>query len=612
MSPQEVPDVARHTIYIFDPRDFFTRYMTVLPIYKFREGARVGFLLPARLAYLLFGAVPGFFATRYFFALVAIVPTYLLLRRLYGSAAGVLGILILMSSPVIITAWGTDYPDCAAVSYLAGGLACLAMPSCGRRRGVWLALAGTLLTMAVASHGSALPLSAASVVAYGLVTFFRDRRRLLVDAAVLAGAAAVCIGLLVAGDALELGRTDFISVTWASAKYLQSPVPIKLWHAKGFAWATYCTYLLALPAAVAAWAVVFLRHRIPTAQLIVGAVCTAQLAAASYLQFFGNLWILQPHFSSSPLWGATCITVAITLAELARPLFTSRLLRWLPAVIALGVPLLYEQIYKHRDYVPGFRWWPFGVTLLLVIVAVAWLGTTLSRLSASRVSVASWSGVSPNSSSDTADVTKTHPTTDLDAARDKGSDQRALPDPHWRANRTPIWLAGSIGLVLLVMLGGGLVLTVAPIAPHTNVQLANAPTQYSAALGGNVYQGIHIYQVESQLPSFVGNATYPNEQLMIWHPHAQYTPLEDYTGLYYDGPNEIPGFPRLNPSTRSMLEARRPTEILLMSTTGAGFAVAYHALAAFGPVRDRIGVLRSGRVHIHLWLLTLREFERKR
>jgi len=135
MAPVNLPDSSMHTIYIVEPREMFIRYSAALdPTARLREGAQVGFLVVARLFDLGFGAVGGFFATRYLFALIAIVPAYVLLRLLYGIPAGALAVVVLLSSPVMITAWGTDYPNSAVVSYIAGAAACLAIPCRARWR----------------------------------------------------------------------------------------------------------------------------------------------------------------------------------------------------------------------------------------------------------------------------------------------------------------------------------------------------------------------------------------------------------------------------------------------------------------------------------------------
>ena len=112
MSPPDLNDPAMHTTFVIDPSDIYVRYTALFtPTERLREGARVGFLIPARLSYLLFGAVPGFLVFRYVLALVALVPAYLLVRRLYGRIAGAVAVIVILTCPVIILAWGTDFPE---------------------------------------------------------------------------------------------------------------------------------------------------------------------------------------------------------------------------------------------------------------------------------------------------------------------------------------------------------------------------------------------------------------------------------------------------------------------------------------------------------------------
>ena len=135
MAPVSLPDSSMHTIYIIDPREMFIRYSAALnPTARLRESAPGG--VPPCRPSLRYLARPS---SRFLRHPLSVRPhrhraRILLVRRLYGIPAAALAVVALLSSPVIITAWGTDYPNSAVVSYVAGAVACLAMPCRGRWR----------------------------------------------------------------------------------------------------------------------------------------------------------------------------------------------------------------------------------------------------------------------------------------------------------------------------------------------------------------------------------------------------------------------------------------------------------------------------------------------
>ena len=200
----DLNDPAMHTTFIIDPRDIFERYSDLFtPTARLREGARVGLLVPARISYLLFGSVGGFVVFRYVLALIAVGPAYVLMRRLGGAAAGVTTAIVVLTCPVILTAWGTDYPDSASVSYLMGGLACLAMPSV--RRIGWIAAAAALLTLSVWAFATSAVFAVAFAAVYVALRVWRERAHLVRDAAVAAGVSVATTLMLAVGSGLLLG-----------------------------------------------------------------------------------------------------------------------------------------------------------------------------------------------------------------------------------------------------------------------------------------------------------------------------------------------------------------------------------------------------------------------
>ena len=553
MAPVQLPDPSMHTTYIVQPHDIFVRYAAAFAATaRMREAADVGLLEPARISYLLFGAVPGFFVTRYVFALIAIAPIYVLLNRLYGRGAGFVGIAVVMTCPVIVTAWGTDYPDAAVVSYVAGGLACLAMPCATRWRRAWLVGAAVLLTSATWAHGVGALLAGSAVVTYLIVRLFRDRRELLGDILLLAGMAAVTTGAFIVGSGLLLGQYNFIGPTLAALKYLNQPSQILLWHSASPVWAPYVAYLFVPPAVLGAFLVTFARRArsIPTPQLFVGVVAAVQLVVFVYMQFFHHLQTLEQHYFSSTLWASVCLALAVMICQLSREFFASRSRRWLPAATVVAVALAYEL----DPHVPAFGWFPYGALVAGILIATA-VGGRFAGL----------------------------------------------------VGRRTLILIGTLAAVVGVT-GCALVLTVARVPVHEVFPrtVIDPPPAYASALGGSAGNLIDAYRVTTELPLFVGTATYPGEQLMMSLPEDEIRSLLELIGIYHAGYDLLPSnLPTLSAGDRITLAERRPAEILVLGTSSRSDNGVLASLAPYRPRLLRATVLRSGSFAAHVWLYYL-------
>ena len=122
---------------------------------------------------------------------------------------------------------------------------------------------------------------------------------------------------------------------------------------------------------------------------------------------------------------------------------------------------------------------------------------------------------------------------------------------------------------------------------------------------------MNLYVVTAKLPAFVGPATYSGEQLIQWWPRSQERELLEPIGIYHAYFDSIPDpLGELGAGGQALIADRRPAQILLLSFTGDGFPQSLADLAPYSPRLVRTGILRSGSLALHAWLIDLDQYFR--
>ena len=557
---------------------------------------RLGFTLPSRACYLLFGATNGFFVLRYLLALVAIVPAYLLFRRLYGIAAGAVAVAAVLSCPVLLYAWGTDYPDSSAVSYLVAGMCMLLMPS--TRRGahaVWLAGGAAMLALALHSQAVSAPLVAAVVVVQLAAGLRSSWRRMLADAGLMAVSLLAVTGVLMLFAHAMYGHWNIITPTLDASAHLRTPAELRKWHTIDWRWVLRDPYLAVPPMALLVWlaarfavrrpaedpAVVTAaetttdtlpadeteeldetpvevpvreqRRPLPHPEALLAVMLGLQVAFFTWWQFFDKGYGLEYHFASSMLWPATVLVLVAAVVRLSGPLLRSLRTAAVPALLVLAVPYALTFTRGHLIFglVPG---------LLTAAVLALLVGGYL----------------------------------------------RWQPDPARHAVTAAV-LAALVGGAVT---GGGYALTAGerltgPLRPcqrpfpqpnYTDVLRTDRDWRLTQAQ----------YELAAQLNEAVPPATHAHDDLMMWYPAGD-TLASSLAAQFLWSPNALRAhLPTLTTPDVHALDKRRPGTLLLMGVKDSGFDLAVSELSQAGAPMNVTSqrTLKAGPYTFHLWVLT--------
>ncbi|MDX6227023.1 MAG: Dolichyl-phosphate-mannose-protein mannosyltransferase, partial [Frankiales bacterium] len=536
---------------------------------------RLGFSLPSRLCYLLFGAANGFLVFRYLLALIAILPAYLLFRRLHGRGAGAVAVAAVLSSPVIVYAWGTDYPDSSAVSYLVAGMCLVLMPSPSRRaRLAWVTGGGIMLSLALHSQAVSAPLVGVIVAVHLAGELRRSWRRALVDAGVLLAAVLAVTGVLMLFAHAMYGQWNIIRPTLTASQHLRTPAELRKWHTVDWRWVLRDPYLAVPLLALIVWLAARLAARKPAEapadepvldqappatgpsphpESALAAILLLQVAFFTWWQFFDKGYGLEYHFASSMLWPATVLVLAAAVVRVSRPLLRRAGTAAVPALLVLAVP--YALTFTRGRLI-------FGLVPALLTAAV---------LALVVAAYARWQ-----------------------------------PDPVRHAVTAAV-LAAAVGGA---MTGSGYVLTAGERlnGPFRACQRPFPQPNYGDVLRTDRSWRLtqDQYRLAAELNESVPPATHKGDDLMMWYP-ARDPLASSLSAQFLWSPNALrPHLPTLTSPDVHLLDKRHPATLLLMGSKDTGFDLAVSELSQAGAPMNvaSMHTLTAGPYTFHVWVLT--------
>ena len=517
---------------------------------------RFGLILPARAASAVFGPVPGYFIMRYGLAVLASGFLYLLARRHGVRAAGLVGCLVMLSSPIFLGALMTFYADTVGLPMLVVGLSCLLMPS--RRPGVWYLIAGLAFGMAINANLFTAGLAVAAIGVSALMNLLRrDFRRLVGLILVPVGFLFVTgVGALYYREAY--GLTNVFAPSW---RFLisESKRTSQAFRAPTYAWLNFDLYVY-IPLLILLAGAVMLAGRALARPTVAGQQSTLSrirpllksplleavaLLAAGEL-FFGLVEFvlkgdeLEYFFYASYLWAFAVVALTVIAVEV----FRSGLIRPTAGAVIAGAATL----------IPLARRWLFPHLTVWAFPTVILMGILIGGL--------------------------------MLAAR-----------------RRPV--IGQAGLVSIVGCVAILGVSAPRDVPFSPGQINRADAHYEETIGYGNRTGLDMFEVSVQMIRALPQWSQDPGTIVFWYSGSENV-LNLIQATYLWLPDTLqgsaPGLPVLSTKEINELKGRTPRRLVILGTSKMDIVAGRSGLSAAGiyplAVEDR--TLHSGVITVYM------------